>query len=246
MATNSFARFGIDHLSSSSLNLWQSSPGIWAYRYIGRVRDGGNAAMWRGSAVENGLAALLRGGTAEQSALVAHTSFDLNCGGEITDEIEAERELITPMLKQCHLWQPPSALNAAQLRIEHWFDDIPVPVIGFLDFAFDGIDVDLKTTKACPSVPRPDHVRQVSLYRASRGRNGGLLYVTNKRHAYYEVDDDMAERALSDMEVSARSLQQFLARMDSREDVLRSLPIDFDHYAAPKTRVPLAQVLLAG
>lgn len=243
---NSFARFGIDHLSPSSLNLWQSSPGIWAMRYIAKLKDGGNAAMWRGSAIENGMAAFLRGADTDRAGLAAHTAFDLNCKGELTDEIEIERELITPMLKQCFLWQPPSMLNAAQLRIEHWFDNIPIPVVGYLDFAFEGIDVDLKTTKACPSVPRPDHVRQVALYRAARGRNGGLLYVTNKRHAYYGVDDDMAERALSDIEVSARSLQQFLARMDGPQDVLRSLPVDYDHYAAPKTRVPLDQVLLAG
>jgi hypothetical protein len=246
MDMNSFARFGIDHLSPSSLNLWQSSPGIWALRYVGRIKDGGNAAMWRGTAVENGMAAFLRGANEITAGNIALNAFDLNCAGQITDEITAEMELILPMLRQCRLWQPPSELNATQLRVEHWFDDIPIPVIGYLDFAFDGIDVDLKTTKACPSVPRPDHVRQVSLYRAARGRSGGLLYVTNKRHAYYGVDDEIMERALSDIETSARSLQQFLARMDSREDVLRSLPVDFDHWAAPKTRVPLAEILLAG
>lgn len=243
---NSFARFGIEHLSPSSLNLWRGSPGIWGLRYLAKLKDGGNAAMWRGSAVENGLAAKLRGANDDHAIANAHSSFDLNTKGEITDEIETEQELISPMLRQCFLWKPPSPLNAAQLRIEHWFDDIPIPVIGYLDFAFDGIDIDLKTTKACPSTPRPDHVRQVALYRAARGRSGGLLYVTNKRHAYYGVDDDTAERALSDLECDARSLQQFLARMDSREDALRCLPIDYEHYAAPKTRVPLEQVLLAG
>jgi len=130
--------------------------------------------------------------------------------------------------------------------VEHWFDPVPIPVIGYLDFAFDGLDVDLKTTKACPSKPRPEHVRQVSLYRAARGRDGGLLYVTDKKHAYYPVDDQMMDEALMEMHAAALSLNNFLARMDSREDVLRSLPFDWEYFAAPKTKVPLAELLLAG
>ena len=55
---NSFGRFGISHLSASSLNLWRASPGIFALRYLAKIKDSGNAAMWRGSAVENGLAAV--------------------------------------------------------------------------------------------------------------------------------------------------------------------------------------------
>ena len=41
----------------------------------------------------------------------------------------------------------PGELAATQVRIVHWFDDVPIPIIGFVDFAFmDDRDVDLKTT----------------------------------------------------------------------------------------------------
>ena len=56
----------------------------------------------------------------------------------------------------------------------------------------------------------------------------------------------MMERALSDLQADALSLSNFLARMDTKKDVLKALPVDYDHWAAPKTRVPLAEVLLAG
>lgn len=243
---NSFQRFGISHLSASSLNMWRSAPGIWAIRYIAKVKDGGNAAMWRGTAVENGMAATLRGLSLEMALQAAQTSFDVNAQGEISDEIDAERALLAPMIEQCLQWSAPSQLNATQLKVEHWLDEVPVPVVGYLDFGFDGIDVDLKTTKACPSTPRPDHVRQVSLYRAARNRKGGLLYVTNKKHSYFEVDDTMMSKALSDLQCDALSLNNFLARCDGPRDILKSLPVDWDHFAAPKTRVPLSQVLLAG
>jgi hypothetical protein len=244
--SNAFIRHGIDHLSASALNCWRAAPGVWALRYLAKISDKGNAAMWRGTAVEQGFAALLRSKDMNTAFAVAHTSYDLNAAGEITDEIEAERELIEPMIRQCMHWQPPSDLNAAQLRIEHWFDDIPIPVVGYLDLAFDGIDIDLKSTKACPSAPRPDHIRQVSLYRAARGRAGGVLYVTNKRHAYFGIDDDTMERALGDLQADALSLRNFLARCDSRQDALRSLPVDWDGWQAPKTKVLLSEILLAG
>lgn len=242
---HSFARFGLNHLSPSSINLWIASPGLFALRYIGKVSDKGGAAMWRGSAVEDGIRAVLLGKTNDAIAL-AHNSFDMNAQGESTDEIDAERALIAPMIEQCIKWSPPSALNAVQLRTEHFFDPIPIPVIGYLDLAFDGIDIDLKTTKAIPSAPRPDHVRQVALYRAARGRAGGLLYVSSKRHAYYDVDDESMEIALEELRAAALSMQNFLARMDSREDVLRSLPVDYSDFRAPKTKVPLSEILLAG
>lgn len=240
---NSFEWFGIDHSSATSLNLWISSPGLWAYRYIGKVSDKGNAKMWCGSAVDDGFTAHLRGGDPHE---VAMRSYNLNCAGEITDEIETERALIAPMLEQCMKWQPPGPLNAAQLKIEYFFDPVPIPVIGRLDLAFDGIDIDLKTTRMCPSAPRPDHIRQVSLYRAARGRAGGILYVTPKKFAYYDIDDESMEIALEELRAAALSLNNFLARMETKEDILKSLPVDWGDFRAPKTKVPLADILMAG
>ncbi len=245
--SNSFARFGIEHLSASSLNLWRAAPGIFALRYIAKIKDDGNAAMWRGTAVENGFAALLRGASIGQAIAVAYQSFDLNAGGSCEDDTAAERELIAPMLDQCAKWKPPSPLNATQIKIEHYlFDRIPVPVIGYLDFAFEGIDVDLKTTKACPSKPRPDHIRQASIYRKVRNRAGGLLYVTDKRHAYFDISDDAMNEALAELKADALSLSNFLARCETKDDALKSLPVDWTHFQAPKVKIPLSDILLAG
>lgn len=243
---HSFARFGIEHLSPSSLNLWRTAPGIWALRYIGRLKDEGNGAMWRGTAVENGFVALLRGQSLPAAIEAAHQSFDNNSLGLADDATLAERDLIEPMVEQCSRWKAPSDLNATQLKIEYYFDPVPIPVIGFLDLAFDGVDIDCKSTKALPSAPRPDHVRQVSLYRAARGREGAIFYVTGKKHACYPVTDEMTDDALGELEAAARSLSNFLARMETRQDVFRSLPVDYDSFYAPKTKVPLADLLMAG
>src|ERR1700728_2222750 len=142
MMRHSFERFGISHLSASSLNLWRAAPGIFALRYLANIKDDGNAAMWRGTAVENGLISLLRGQPLTKAVSNAYQSFDLNSNGSIEDSVTVQRELIAPMIEQCVRWTAPSPLAATQLKIEHWFDPIPIPVIGYLDMAFDGIDID--------------------------------------------------------------------------------------------------------
>jgi hypothetical protein len=233
MASNSFKRFGIDHLSPSSLNLWRAQPGWWVQRYIRRIKDEDNAAMAVGKAVEDGLAVCLRTGVIGLGVNAAIEGYKLNYRGPEDKEREA---MIGPMLRVLQKWTPPSELNATQIKIEHWLDPIPVPLIGFVDFGFDGIDIDLKTTKACPSSPRADHIRQVSLYRAARGRWGGLLYVTDKRHAYYEVTDEMMEIGLKDLRSAALSLNNFLARCDTADDAVKSLPLDWDSFYAPKNK----------
>ena len=245
---NSFQRFGISHLSPSALNLWVSAPGLYALRYIAKIKDNGSPAMWRGTAVENGFAALLRGARLDIANAVAHQSFGLNSKDyqEIDGDLTAEHDLITPMVAECVKWKPPCDLNATQIKVEYYFDPIPVPVIGYVDLAFEGHDIDLKTTKAIPSTPRPEHARQVSLYRAARNRTGGLLYVSAKRHLYHEVTDDMMNDALAELQAAALSLNNFLARCDCKEDALKSLPTDYGHYAAPKTKIPPAEILLAG
>lgn len=230
---NSFQRFGIDHLSASSLNKWRASPGWWVQHYIGGIKDETNAAMARGTAVENGLAVFLRTNDIDAAIKAAVENYSMNYTGE---QNEAEKALIEPMLRRLELWIPPSQLNATQERIEYWLDPIPIPIIGYLDMAFDDIDIDLKSTKACPSEPRADHVRQVSLYRAARDRNGGVLYVTNKYFAYYDVSDEMKEAALKDLRASALSLNNFLARCDTKEDAMKSLPLDWDSFYAPKNK----------
>jgi hypothetical protein len=231
---------GFQHFSPSNLNKYIASPGLWAMAYLGGSKDGGNPKMWRGTAVEAGFAAYLRKGNLEEAydaALRAYDTF-LIYNGTDGPGVVPQRNLIEPMISQCLLWTPPSDLNATQIEVEHWFDDIPVKIKGFVDLAFEGVDVDLKSTEKCPSKPPQAHVRQVALYRAARQRAGGLLYVTDKRHAYYEVTDEMAEKGLADLHDAARKVTKLLAAFEKPQDILDVLPIDWDHWMAPKQTAP--------
>jgi hypothetical protein len=65
---------GIGHLSASSLNLWMANPREWAVRYLAKEAEEPDPAMWRGSAVEAGLAALLLGRSIEKARAAAISS----------------------------------------------------------------------------------------------------------------------------------------------------------------------------
>jgi len=236
---NAFAKHGIKHLSPSSLNLWSSAPGIWTLRYLAKVQDEGAPAMWRGTAVERGLEIVLRGGPVEEAQAFALKAFEDAALGQITDDLDRERAMIPGMVARAADWHADmlgsksiEPLAATQLRVETWLSGVSIPVIGYVDFTFmDGADVDLKTTKACPSKPKPDHLRQIALYRYARSRPGALLYVTDKRHAFYAPSDHDLDEAIYELTDSARSLERFLSLVPDAETAIRCMPMDTSHYA---------------
>ena len=202
--------------------------------------------MWRGEVVEIGLACWLLGRSLEAAQAAAGQSFDFNALGELSEETEFERSLVLPMLERASTWAPPGELTASQLRIETWFDEVPVPLVGYLDFAFaTSIDIDLKTTRACPSQPRGNNVRQVALYRAARGRRGGLLYVTDRKLAYFEIADADARAAVDDLRFAALSPSRFLAKVRDAEEALACLPYNPDDFrTSPRVGLSADNVLL--
>jgi hypothetical protein len=242
--SNGFEHWKIDHLSASSLNFWRSSPGVWVRRYLFQQKEEDKPAVLRGRAVEAGGVHYLRTGDMDASVGVALGEYTELMQGEINDASIKQATLIGPMVRKFEFWKPPSTLNAVQIRIEHWLPGVPVPFIGFIDLSFDGIDVDIKSTETLPSKPRPDHVRQVSLYRAARHRGGGVLYVTPSRHAFYEISDADTERCIAEMTHEAMQLGEFLGLVKTRKQAA-CLPIDWDDYRAPK-RVPIEHLLDAG
>lgn len=236
---SAFRKFGITHLSPSSVNCWRDTPGIWCLRYLLRVKDEGGAPVWRGNAVERGVEMILRGATLAEAQAMASETFEAVAFGEISDAIDAERKLIPGMVAKARDWHADmlgaksiEPLAATQLRVETYLDGVPVPFIGYVDFTFmEGADVDCKSTKACPSKPRPDHVRQVALYWRARERPAALLYVTDKRFAYFTPSEEELAAAIDDLTASAKSLERFLSAMPDAETAVRCLPMPVDHYA---------------
>lgn len=245
---SAFKRHGIERLSPSSLNVWRETPGLWVLRYLFKVRDESSAAMWRGNAVEKGMEMILRGKPLDEATAAAMTEFEQQAQGEVSDEIDAERKRIPGMVGKVCDWhadmlQAKAApeLAATQLKVETYLDGVSIPVIGYVDFTFmEGADVDCKSTKACPSAPRPDHVRQIALYWRARNRPAALLYVTDKRFAYFAPSEADLHNAVAELTGAARSLERFLSRVSDPVEAAEMLPHPTDHFAygqASKTKL---------
>lgn len=228
---DAFERHGIRWLSPSSLGMWRENPGLWGLKYLGGFKEDAGPAAWRGSAVEGGLNILWRDGSMAEALTAALGAFEANAMGEVSDDIDAERDLIKPMLETlANATRPHGAIMAYQLKIEARLDDVPVPIIGYIDFAFeDGLIVDLKTTKACPSAIKPEHARQVALYMEARGSDyGSVLYATAKKWASFPVENK--EEAVASIRRDALSLKRFLERFETPRSALGALPMNVDHY----------------
>jgi hypothetical protein len=233
--TSVFDKFGIDHLSPSSLNKWCSTPRLWCLHYLLKIKDPESHAMSLGKAVEKGFEWFLKGVSFEKALETAQTEFLRLTEGELGDRYDH----IEPMLRQCveHAVDWPMELAASQIRVETWLDGVSIPVIGYVDFAFmNPLDLDLKTSKRCPGKPEPHHLRQVALYQKARQRPQALLYITDKRHAFYPVDDADLRRALDELTTIAQSLEKFLALMPDAESAAEALP-HYEQYPKAKPRV---------
>lgn len=229
---NTFEQHNIRHLSASSLNLWREQPGLWALRYLAKVKDEMGAAVWRGKAIEAGVEIWLRKRSAEEAMAAAESTFEANAQGEVSDEIDAERAMVAPATEiAIGALQDVPPLLMAQAKIEHWLDGVDVPLIGYVDFIFeDGSLFDLKTTKRIPSEPKPDHARQVGLYMKAREAPGSLLYVSGKKFASHPVPEDSVDTLLAGLRMDALALQEFLGRFETADRAIRSLPMNIDHF----------------
>jgi hypothetical protein len=120
--------------------------------------------------------------------------------------------------------------SSRQHKIEFWVDGIEVPILGFADYAYDEFVIDLKTTFALPSRPRPDDCVQVVMYGDALSKRPGLVYVTPRKVARYPHSDIDIEAARRVLRQSAHAVRAMLAATDDREHAATLFVPDLDNY----------------
>jgi hypothetical protein len=248
---NPFHRFGIQKTSPTFINEYINSPGLCFLKYVAGIRDSGNPKMWRGLAVEQGVTHLWNGRSIREAFDVAGSAFDqlvkknLSLEMSSSQEVVDQRRLIGPMLQMAAQWQPPHRPNATQIHVEAFLPGVDfVQTHGYLDFSFNEIDVDLKTSERITNKLEPgDHARQASFYRLARDKRGGLLYITDKKQTFLEVSDELRDYSINQMVEALKACANFLSRMENPKDVIRSVHIDWDNWRAPKNPMTLEQIV---
>lgn len=212
------------HSSPSDIELFLNESALWFVKhYLGYRTEVGPAAH-RGTAVEFGLAAHLVGDgflteddegktydspenhnlTAKQYAMLRYRQLTF---GEITDEIEAEARNIPLMLDQAiTAFAGTKGLLQRQRRIDTVIEG--VPLLGYLDFVYPHELIDLKSTKAIPSVPRPGHVRQMAIYSAASGLPARLCYCSAKKFVWHAITPEASEAALRQVRAACRAIRR--------------------------------------
>jgi hypothetical protein len=231
---NPFERHAIKHLSPSNLATYRQEPAYWVAKYLFGLKDEGGAKMWVGNAVEAGLKAWLHGTPEQDARQIAMQIFEQNAQGEVSNDCEAGRAEIGPMLSRAiekveKRWD---SKPLCQVACRYFVDGLEVPIIGYLDFAFDdGLILDLKTTRRMPSEPKPDHAAQVAFYCKSRnGGTGQLLYATTKRSELYTLSPEQIDASFAELVSAARAVRNLLRLMPTKEDAASMFAPNYDHY----------------
>ena len=236
----SFVSHRIPHLSASSCNLWAAAPALWVLKYLYRYTDTVGAAAHRGTASEAGIAhGLATGAPLKDCVDKAEAHFDLltsTLASMADGRREKERAAIAGLVQQgldaLRAYGPPAAM---QRKIEHTVPGLP-PFIGYLDFEWPGIVVDLKTQMALAGSVRASHARQLALYVAGTNSEARVLYATPKKSAVYIVEEAPAHMAA--LVNIACSLGRFLGVSPDRAVLagLISADVESFYYSDPAIR----------
>jgi hypothetical protein len=214
VAANAFERHGLQHLSASSLNLWAAEPALWIMeRLFGRKAPSGVPAA-RGRAVEAGvhLGLVNPALPAEDCIAEAERAFDretvFNGDPRRAEERKKLAGYVRGALAELRQYGPPDD-DGYQSRIEIRLEDVPVPIIGFLDWRFSthGLIVDLKTTERFPSAIGARHGRQGAVYATALGNYG-------MRFAYAKPSAGKTDtRQVLVLELSAQEVREHLGAL---------------------------------
>jgi hypothetical protein len=257
IVSNGFELHNVTHLSASSLNLWASEPALWVMERLLKLRSPTSALMARGKAVEEGVHAGLVDPTQRLDACIdrALASYDREMALNPDERRDSEREQISGYvehgLAELRQYGVPAGY---QERVELRLDDVPAPVIGFIDWRFDqhGLIVDLKTGERLPSAISTSHARQGAIYARAHG-NYGMRFAYVKPTAakkdgravvVYELARDEIDRQIVALRQIALRLERFLSLSKDPQELCGLLVPDYErfHWNNPVTRANGAQV----
>ena len=194
-SNNPFDQFDIEHLSASSINLFMQDIPLFIVRYLAKHKAPTNPAMLRGTVIDHAIGNKTSVAEA-QKEFMELMNYEKKQGNVFDQEkavteynnIEKYLEIGIPFYKQ--LGKPVSY----QKKVELQYEDLPIPILGYVDMEYSDCIRDIKTTAKRPSaLPEPVQ-RQIALYAKCLDVDrayADYLYVTKTKAEVisFEVDD---------------------------------------------------------
>lgn len=247
--SNGFEIHGITHLSASSLNAYVAQPALWICERLLQRRSPSSALMERGKAVEAGVHVGLDDPEADPADCIAYALQAYDRGMALSPDPRREHErkqipgYVEHALAELRQYGIPSGY---QTRVEIRLDDVPVPIIGFVDWLYDqhGLIVDLKTSEKHPAAINTNHGRQGAIYAAAHG-NWGMRFAYTKPApgkdgravVVYALGPDDVRRHLAALRQIAIRLERFLALSKDPQELAGLVCPDYDHFYWRNTAV---------
>ena len=219
-SNNPFKAHGINYLSPSSINTYINDTPMWVARYLFGVKSAGGASAMRGIAEEFALSHKFESGTFDFNlletkfmSLCAEASIDL---GDI--KVEKERNNLDKYGTIIDNNFNYKDLENYQEKVEVIIDDLPVPIIGYIDFRFKGKIVDLKTSVRIPNNPTEAQKRQMALYSMAYPKNCiDLFFASPKEHKIFTLKNLTEYK--KQLKKVAFGIQKFLSISEDRHEL---------------------------
>ena len=219
-SNNPFKAHGINYLSPSSINTYINDTSLWVARYLFKIKSSSGASAVRGIATEFVLADKYEKGVFDYNLLdVKFMSLCAESGIDLGDiKTAKEKKLLKDFGTIIDENFDYKDLEAYQEKVEVQIEDMPVPIIGYIDFRFKGKIVDLKTSTRMPTRPTEAQKRQMALYSMAYPSNSvDLFFATPKEHKKFTLKNLTSYK--KQLHKVALSIQKFLSISDDKHEL---------------------------
>ena len=219
-SNNPFKAHNINYLSPSSINTYINDMPMWIARYLFGVKSPSGASAVRGIAQEFALADKYEKGVFDFNLLdVKFMSLCAESGVDLGDiKTAKEKKLLKDFGNIIDENFNYKNLVSYQEKVEVPIDDMPVPIMGYIDFRFTDSIVDLKTTTRMPSRPTEAQKRQMALYSMAYPSNSvDLFFATPKEHKKFTLKNLSAYK--KQLIKVALSIQRFLSISNDKHEL---------------------------
>lgn len=227
-SNNPFDQFDIEHLSASSINLFIQDIPLFIVRYLAKHKSPTNPAMLRGTVIDHAIGNKTSVAEA-QKEFMALMNYEKKQGNVFDQEkaeteynnIEKYLEVGIPFYKK--LGEPVSY----QKKVELQYEDLPIPIIGYVDMEYSDCIRDIKTTAKRPSTLLPPVQRQIAIYATALEKNrayADYLYVTKTKAEVITLEVDDIDMRLNEVYRVALAMMNLLQNNDINSLVNMTYP----------------------
>ncbi len=228
---NPFKVHNINYLSPSSINTYISDMPMWVARYLFGVKSGSGAGAVRGIVQEAVLADKYDTGKFNYNLLeIKYMTMCTEFKLDLEDvKVKKEKSLLNNFGKVIDENFKYKHLEQYQEKVEVQLDDMPIPIMGYIDFRFKDKIVDLKTTTRMPSKPTEAQKRQMAFYSMAYPKNTvDLFFATPKDYKKFKLDNLSVYK--KQLKKVAFSIEKFLSISDDKHELASLVYPNFDSW----------------